>query len=241
MILYIAVELAVIKLFVEAAYSHEFVVIALLYYVSVFHDENEVGVLYRRESVRYDERGTSFHEFVHCLLDEYLRPRVDGRGSFVEYEHRRVFYHGSRYRDELLLSLRKVGFVVEKRIVAFRQRVDEVVDIRKRASALDLFVADARFAIDDILANGAFEYPSILKYHAEDVVDIFSRERSYRNAVYRYYAAIYFVESHEQVDERSFSCARRSYDSYLLTCFCARRKVLYYDTRRIVTERYVFE
>lgn len=63
-------ELAVVELFVETAAGEEFVVCALLHYVSVLHDKDEGGVPCGRETVSHDEARATLHEGIEGLLNE---------------------------------------------------------------------------------------------------------------------------------------------------------------------------
>ena len=74
-----------------------------------------------------------------------LRLRVERGRRLVEHEDRRVAQHGPRDRDPLLLAAREaVAALADDRVVALRQRRDQVVDLRGAGSLLDLLVGRVR-------------------------------------------------------------------------------------------------
>ena len=80
--------------------------------VSVFHNENDVGVADRRETVRDNEARTALHQLGHGFLDQDLGTCVDRRCRFVEDQDARIGEECTRDREKLLLALRDVGGLV---------------------------------------------------------------------------------------------------------------------------------
>ena len=70
-------ELAVVQLCIESVLCQQFFVVALLYNIAVFHNEDQIGILDRRKSVGDDERSTSSHQLVHSILDQLLGSGID--------------------------------------------------------------------------------------------------------------------------------------------------------------------
>ncbi len=121
-------ELAVVQCGVTAAAFQQFMMVAVLDDVTMFHIQNQVRVTDRRQPVRDDEAGASCHQSCHGFADFRLGPVIDGAGSLVEYQDRRVRKEDAGDGEQLALSDRQVpGLVVEYGIVAVRQRAYEVV------------------------------------------------------------------------------------------------------------------
>ena len=69
---YQLIELRVIKRAIESALGDKLIVITLLNYSSVLHNENGIGILYSRKPVSYDKAGLVFHKSGHSRLYLYL-------------------------------------------------------------------------------------------------------------------------------------------------------------------------
>ena len=63
---------------VLALLLHKAVMASALYYAAVLHYHDNVGILYRRQSVGYDEYRSVLHKVVHALLDYGLCTCIDG-------------------------------------------------------------------------------------------------------------------------------------------------------------------
>ena len=69
-------KLAVVKVSVEFAQLHQFIMVTLLNDSAVFHHQDMVGVPDGGKPVGDDKAGTAFHQGIHCLLDFKLRAGV---------------------------------------------------------------------------------------------------------------------------------------------------------------------
>ena len=72
---------------------------------SLFKDDDAVTVADRREAVGNDKRRSALHQAVHALLYDALGTGVDGAGSLIENEHRRIGNRRPRDGQQLALSL----------------------------------------------------------------------------------------------------------------------------------------
>ena len=77
----------------------------LLYDIPVIHDQYQIGIPDRRQSVGDYETRPALHESVHRLLDTFFRPRIHRRSGLIEYEHSFVRKHRASDRKELFLAL----------------------------------------------------------------------------------------------------------------------------------------
>ena len=79
---------------------------ALLDDMAVLHDEDDVRVPNRGETVCNDEACPPLHELVKRILHEQLCTGIDAGGRFIEDQHRRVAEHDTGDTEKLLLALR---------------------------------------------------------------------------------------------------------------------------------------
>ncbi len=68
-------------------------------------DEDFAGVANGGEAVGDDEAGALLHEAVHGALDVGFGVGVDGGGSFIENQNRRLGHKGAGDAEELALAL----------------------------------------------------------------------------------------------------------------------------------------
>ena len=105
------------------------------------HDDR-VGAPDRGQPVRDDERRAVHHQVRERLLHEQLRFGVERGGRLVEDQNRRVLQQRARDRDPLALAAREpLAALADRRVVAVRQRRDEVVRVGGARGRLDLLRA----------------------------------------------------------------------------------------------------
>lgn len=59
---------------IEATFFQQFFMITLFDDLAVFHNKNQRGITYRRQSVGYDKACPSLHQLIKCFL--YLKFRT---------------------------------------------------------------------------------------------------------------------------------------------------------------------
>ena len=82
--------------------------IALLYNIPVFHNQNQIRVLYSGQSMRYNETGSLLSKSIHCLLRNKLRPGIYRARSFVQNKHGTVEIYRSGKSKLLFFSAGKI-------------------------------------------------------------------------------------------------------------------------------------
>jgi len=201
-----AEKLTLVELCVESSLFEQLSVCAPLYDLPLVHDEDQIGVLNRRESVGDDEARSSLHQVVHRFLDGDLGERVDVACGFVQYEHVWIGQEGPCNGYELLFTVRYVRCLfVDHGVVSIRQGHDEVVRLRHLRSPYDFLLCGVLFSVGYVLPYRAVEQPRVLQDHAEappqivlvDVPDVYPIEFDA--------AFLYFVEPHQQIDQRGLS------------------------------------
>ena len=146
-------------------------------------------------------------------------------------------------REQLLLAGADVAaLVVDDRVVAVGQRVDETVDVRRPCRLEDLLVGGVEVAEGDVLPDGAAEQPRVLQHHADVRAQLAARASGRcrcRRVVIA--PAVEFVEAHDQVDERGLAGAGRADDGDGLAGLGDERQVGDQRVVRVVGERHVVE
>ena len=66
--------------------------VATLNDLAVFQNDDGIGVTDRGKTVSDHEGRSALHQFIHALLDQLLRMRVDGAGRFIQDHDRRIGY-----------------------------------------------------------------------------------------------------------------------------------------------------
>lgn len=94
-----------IQLVISALLSDKFVMIAPLDDASLLQDHDTVTVFNSRESVSDDKGGSALHQLIHAVLYNLLSTGIDGAGSLIQDQHRRIRYCGSGDGQKLSLSL----------------------------------------------------------------------------------------------------------------------------------------
>ena len=129
-------RLAGVQLVVSAALGDEAVMVAPLDDLSLLQNHNGFGIADGGKTVGDDENRAALHEAVHALFDELLRPGVDGGGSLVQYQHRRVGHRRPGDGQQLPLSLAKVAAIVgNPGVVTLGQMADKGVGIGQLGGA----------------------------------------------------------------------------------------------------------
>ena len=81
--------------------------ISLFYDLSITHNKDHICLTNRRQTMRYDETGMTFHEFCKGILNLHLCSGINGRRCFIQNQHGRVTEHQSCNTQKLLLTLGK--------------------------------------------------------------------------------------------------------------------------------------
>ena len=112
---------------------------------AVIHDDDTVGLLHGGQPVRDDDRRALRHELFERLLHEQLALRVERARRLVEQQDRRILENRARDRDALPLPARQPrAALAEERVVALRQRAQELVRFGGTRRGFDLGIAGVR-------------------------------------------------------------------------------------------------
>ena len=71
----------------------------------LFQDHDAVTVFDSGQSVGDDKGGSALHQLIHAVLYDFLSTGINGAGSLIQDQHRRIRYCGSGDGQKLSLSL----------------------------------------------------------------------------------------------------------------------------------------
>ena len=105
---------------------------------------------------------------VELVLDCLLRRRIERRGRLVEYQDARILEDGARDRDALLLAAGELQpALAHPRFVAFRQALDEVVNVRRARGFDDFLARGVRAPVEDVVVDRVVEEHGVLRHDAD--------------------------------------------------------------------------
>ena len=132
------------------------------------HHQDAVAGQHGREAVRDDERGAPLHQALERGLHQRLALGVERGGGLVEQQQRRVAQDRARDRDALALAARqRHAALADRRVVALRQALDELVGKRLLGRAPHVGVGRLRPAEPDVVGGGRTEHDGILRHQRD--------------------------------------------------------------------------
>ena len=216
--------------------------IALLYDVSVFHDQNQIRILDGGKPVGNDEAGPSLHQIIHGLLNLDLCSGIHRGGGLIQDHDGAVAQNGSGYGQELLLALGNVaGFFVQFHLIAPWLRGNKVMDMSRLSRLNHLFIGGIQPAVPDIFHDGAGKQPGILQHHAEQFPHL--APVKFRNvmAINPDAAAIQFIEPHQQLHHGGLAGSCGANNGDLLTVFDLCGKIMNDDLIRLIAKLHMIK
>ena len=149
--------------------------------------------------MRDDQRGAPGQDGAQCLLHEPLARDVEQRGGLVEHQHRRGGEEGAREGDELpLAGGQPPAALADLRVVAVRQRGDELVCADGRGRRLHAGPRGAGLPELDVVRDGAAEQEILLGDHDDPGAQALLGQLPEVNAVEQDAALHRIVEAGEQ-------------------------------------------
>ena len=216
--------------------------VALLGDLAVLQNKDEVCILNGGKTVRDDEAGTVLYQFIQRFLDLDLCAGIDIGGRFVEDQHRGIGKHRTGNGDELALTLGDIDALVGKdRIVTIGQMLDIGVDARCFRCRFYFLKRSIFFAVNDIFVDRAVEEPCVLQHHRVSTAQGIALDIADLRVFYENVAAVYVVETHEQVDDGGLTSTRGTNDRDGLTGLCVHGNLVKDCLFRGVAEGDVFK
>ena len=174
------------------------------------HDDDAVGFLHGRQAVRDDDRRAPCHQLLERLLHEQLARGVERARRLVEQQNRRILENRACDRDALPLSARQPhAALAEERVVALRQRAQELVRFGGTRRGFDLGVAGIGPAVADVLARRRAEQHGVLRHEADQPPHVLGIGARDVDAVDEDAPFGRIVEPQQELERRALAGARR--------------------------------
>ena len=122
----------------------------------------------RREPVRDDDGRPPRQQRPERVLNERLALRVERAGRLVQDEDRRVLQDRARDRHALALAARELdAALADERLVAGRQRLDELRRVGELRGALHFGVGRVGPSDTDVIGDAPVEHRRVLRHVAD--------------------------------------------------------------------------
>ena len=189
-----------------------------------------------------DETCSSFHQVIHCFLDQHFCSCIYGAGRLIEDQDLRICEDRAGDRQKLFLTLRYVArLFVELHIIAARKCLHEAVYMGRFSRLYHFFICGIQFSVPDVLHDRAMEEPCVLKHHAEHFSELAPVEVPDVVSVDLDRSAVHIIETHEQLDHGRLSGSCRTDNGNLLSLFYFSGEIVDDDLIRVIAEMYVIE
>ena len=164
--------------------------------------------------MRQDQRGAAGHQPIQRLLDDRLVLRIDRGQRLVQHQDRRVAQQRAGDGDALALAAGQArAALADHRLVAVRQRLDEVVRIGGAGGGDEVGLAGIGAAEAQVLLDRAVEQIGVLRHHRDQPAHRFRIERAQVLAADADRAALRIVQPQQQADDGGFAGAAGADDA----------------------------
>ena len=209
--------------------------------ISVFHDKDQIRIFDRRQSVGYNKARSAFHQTCKGTLDLQLCSCINGRGCFIQDQHRRKCQHDTGNTQKLLLSLRKHTTVFsDHRIIPLWHTADKRISIGCLCRFYHFLISCLRLTHFDIIADRTGFQPCFLQYHTIGRTQALSCHITDICLIDADLTAVYIIKTHQQVDDRCLTTTCRPYDRNILSRLYLKVEILNQLLLRCVGEIYMF-
>ena len=155
-----------------------------------------------------DKGGAPLHQSVHAVLHQLLGTSINGRGSLVQNQGRRVRHSRTGNGQQLALPLAQVSAVPgEHGLIAVRQPADEAVGVGQLGRLDALFIGGVQLAIADVIHHSAGKQVGVLEHNSQRPAEIRLFDFVDVDAVVPDFAVGNVVKAVNQVGDGGFSCA----------------------------------
>ena len=194
--------------------------------MTVFHYQNHVCWLDCRKSVCNNKTCSSFHKLIKCILYLDFSSRINRRCRLIKNKHRWMTKHNSCYTQKLFLSLWKAAAIFTYYcIITIWKSFYESVWMSCLCRFNYFFLCCIRPTHYNIFTDCTTFKPRILQNHSIARPEWTSCKLPYINTRHIYWAAVYIIKSHKEVDNCCFTTSCRSYNGNFLTFFYMKIKI----------------
>src|SRR5581483_3118670 len=188
--------------------------------MAVVEHDNAIGAANGREAMGDHQDCTSAHQVVQRRLDQSFRLAVEGGGSFVQNQNRRILEQRAGNGQALTLATGEPEPALpDHSIVPRGEGQNEVMRESGPGGGLDFFHGNVRLAVSDVVAYGVVEEHGFLGNDADlrsqrgerDVADILVVDEDA--------AACDVEEARNQVNQSALPCSAGADDGENLPAF----------------------
>lgn len=127
------------------------IAVTLLYQTTLIHHQNDISSQNGAEAVGYYQAGAAPHNPLQRLLDQGLALTIEAAGGLVQNQDTRIFENDPGDGEALFLAAAKtITPLANDSLVTFGQAVDEVMNVGRPASRLDLGLTGLRLGVEQI-------------------------------------------------------------------------------------------
>ena len=180
----------------------------------VDHADDAMTAAHRRQTMGDDDDGSVPDDPTHVALDQTLAVIVQRGGRLVEYQYPRIGGERPRDRQPLALAARKIGAaLLDHRVVALGQLVDELVGARQTRHLDHLRARHRGLGEGDVLVDGAIEEQALLQDDADVPAQPSRIDLAQIRSVQQNLPFVRQIEALDQLGERRFARAGRADDA----------------------------
>lgn len=189
----------------SALLLHKFIRGALLNDAAVTEDNDRVGELGARETVRDDDRGAPCRGVAHSTKHHLFRIGVERCGGFVEKQDRRIAEKRARNRDKLALAARERVITRDRLVQAERHFANHPICTCLMSDPLDILSGRVGHPEADVVGDRSREEMLLLRHECEAVAEFSGRNFTQIGAVNADSPVAWLVEPREKTQERRLS------------------------------------
>src|SRR5271170_6796471 len=176
--------------------------------------DDPVAAAHRRQTMGDDDDGSVPDDPAHVALDQTLAVIIQRGGRLVEYQDPRIGGERPRDRQPLALAARKIGAaLLDHRVVALGQLVDELVGARQTRHLDHLRTRHRGLGEGDVLVDGAIEEQALLQDDADVPAQPSRIDLAQIRSVQQNLSLVRQIEALDQLGERRFARAGRADDA----------------------------
>ncbi|MPM45443.1 hypothetical protein SDC9_92130 [bioreactor metagenome] len=178
------------------------------------HEHDVVCIHHGSHALRDDDLCRLRQKLLQRLSNLRIRVGVHRTGGVIENQDAWFFEQRAGDAEALLLSAGDVGAaLLNPRLIALRERLDEVVCLRKHAGVLDFFIGCLRISPAEVFRDGAGEEQVVLQNNGDGIAQNAQIIVLYVFAADRYRTVGRVIEPRNQLHERGFGRTGRAEDT----------------------------
>ena len=173
------------------------------------HHDDPVGLFYRGQAVRDDNRCAGLRHFIHGLLNRAFAFGIQRRGGLVQKQNWRVAQDRPGDGDALFLSARKHhAAFADISVIAFGQGRNEVMRRRSARCGLDLGIGGLGAAKANVVACRGGEDHRVLRHQGQRLAEGAAGHGVERHAIKADLPRLWVIEALNQLDHACFAGPR---------------------------------